>query len=83
MLKLKFVKDSVILDIFVKLNQNWSMSIDQVFFSQNSNFDIDFVPRMLKLELIQDIVIFNICVKIKENRYINAGVRVITMFFLN
>ena len=48
---------------------------------RNSNSDLDLNPRRLKLELDQDIIILITCVKLHQNRPINKGDRVMTMFF--
>ena len=56
MLNCKLVKDVAKNNISMKLYQNQSMEIRvramTVFFSKNSNFDLDFDPISLKYEFI-------------------------------
>ena len=60
----------------MKLYQNRSINND--FFSKNSNCDLDIDPTNLKRKIIQAIVISNITVLLCENRLINVVARAMT-----
>ena len=51
------------------------------FFSKNCHCYLDLEPSYLKVELAQDAEIPNKCVKIYLNPLVNAGSRVMTIFF--